>query len=460
MLIRFSVQNFRSFGQTAQTLDMVSSTKIRQHPQHVCTVEDSKILRNAVVYGANAAGKSNLIKALEVFVEVVRRGSLPQGLEQSFCRTEIENEAKETTFDIQIEVDGRCYDYGFSAILSKRIVTGEWLYSVSRAGAKPLFERKGRNIGLGIGLEEKALETRFQIYRDDFLDSDVCETSLFLSNVNSGRSFALDSDLGFFQQVYRWCMENVVMVGAGKPSPTCDFYLGSTLDEVSDLLASFDTGISRLEKRSMSFDELGKALPPNLMEFLRASIAEHAGGSEKKVAGVVRGEGVLAGIGQDEDGELRATILKLHHGASPFEYDFGDESDGTRRLFDFVDMILTSRNDTLFVVDELSRSLHPLLTQHFIKVFNEVHKDDCCQLVFTTHENDIMSFDYFRRDEVWFVERGDGGESTLYSLDDFADTVKSDARIGKQYLEGRYGGIPVLSVVGTMLALEEQNGTA
>ena len=88
----------------------------------------------------------------------------------------------------------------------------------------------------------------------------------------------------------------------------------------------------------------------------------------------------------------------MNHGKSFFEFDFEDESDGTRRLFDLLDMLLIDSDDVVFVVDELERSLHPKLTQQFLKLFNEVHKDRRMQLIITTHESTIMDQTLFRRE--------------------------------------------------------------
>lgn len=124
-----------------------------------------------------------------------------------------------------------------------------------------------------------------------------------------------------------------------------------------------------------------------------------------------------------------------------------------------MDLLFTKSKDRVFVVDELNRNFHPMLTQHLVELFNEVHADDDCQLVFTTHENDIMSYRYFRRDEIWFVERGEEGLTRLYPLDQFASgDARSDARLGKRYLEGRYGGVPVIKLSRARAALGIEEG--
>jgi AAA15 family ATPase/GTPase len=139
--------------------------------------------------------------------------------------------------------------------------------------------------------------------------------------------------------------------------------------------------------------------------------------------------------------EPKVTTIKLRHGKSFFDFAFDDESDGTRRLFDLMDMLLMTSDDTVFIIDELERSLHPKLTERFLQLFNEIHKDRKVQLIFTTHEAAIMDQELFRRDEIWFVERSENNASSVYSLDRFKE--RYDKVLSKAYLEGRYGAIPV-----------------
>ena len=141
--------------------------------------------------------------------------------------------------------------------------------------------------------------------------------------------------------------------------------------------------------------------------------------------------------------EPRITTIKLRHGKSIYDFDFEDESDGTRRLFDLLDMLLMKDDDVVYIVDELERSLHPKLTEHFMLLFGERHKQHKIQLIFTTHESTIMDQELFRRDEIWFIERDENNNSKIYSLDHFKE--RYDKKLSKAYLEGRYGAIPVFN---------------
>ena len=144
----------------------------------------------------------------------------------------------------------------------------------------------------------------------------------------------------------------------------------------------------------------------------------------------------------DDQQDLEITTLSLKHGNSVADFGFSEESDGTRRLFDLMDMLLkTDDDETVYVIDELERSLHPKLTYHFIELFKKLHEKKNVQLIFTTHEPTIMDQELFRRDEIWFVERSADNCSYLYSLDKYKE--RYDKKLSKAYLEGRYGAIPI-----------------
>lgn len=461
MLIRFSFKNFKSIGAEPLTLEMVSSTKVRTHKHHVCvSSESAKVLRNAVIYGGNAAGKSSIVVAFSFMKAAVLGGTLPQGAASEYCKCEKGMQDEETTFDIQLQVDGRAYDYGFSCILSKMVITSEWLYSLN-GKTKLLFQRCGSESVDFSGLEgrsSKEDKIRFDVYVQDFLHQPQTGigAELFLSAMSNGRAYSDGSSLNALHEVFSWFGGCLDVIGVGQRTASSEFYAdNATLDKVSILLSSFDTGIKDLKKQELTQEELAKYIAPEVLNSVLTFIKDNRPqGVEGKVFVTFRNDNVFLGIEGDVSGELRATVLKIEHEGSIFDFEFREESDGTRRLFDFMDILFTRSKDKVFVVDELNRSFHPMLTKQLVELFNEVHADDDCQLVFTTHEDAIMSLDYFRRDEIWFVERTQNGSSVLYPLDKF--NVRPDARLDKQYLEGRYGGVPVLSSSRALAALGKE----
>ncbi len=461
MLTKFSCKNFRSIGNDALTLDMVSSSKIRQHPEHICaSSQKAKVLRNAAIYGANAAGKSTIVRAIDFAVMSITSGAIPQQATHEYCRAVEGLDEAESTFDVQFEVDGEFFDYGFSCIMKKLEVTSEWLY---RLDNKPslLFERNSADIKLGEDFKQACDEqdqTRFEIYREDFsAEAKRLPARFFFAAIGQGKRFDENSVFSDFHRAFSWFARRVCIFSPSNPSPTSYFYKDDkTLGDVAEVLSSFDTGISSLEKIPIDMSDLDKYIEAGMLLTIKDFMNQHSSASNRgHFAFTVRSGKSFIGITGDGTGESEATILKIKHKGSKSIFDFGEESDGTKRLFDFMDALFTESKDMLFVVDELDRSLHPMLTQQFIRLFNEAHVADDCQLILTTHENDIMSDDLFRFDEIWFVDRDEQGVSSLYSLNDFEE-VRSDSRIAKQYLEGRYGGVPALSFGKALAALKAE----
>ena len=153
----------------------------------------------------------------------------------------------------------------------------------------------------------------------------------------------------------------------------------------------------------------------------------------------VRGNKQFYNITLDENKNLKVKTLAFKHENQNADFYLSDESDGTRRLMDLIEILLNSKNK-VFVIDEIDRSLHPNLTYKFIELFLEMAESEDVQLIVTTHEDRVLDLDLLRRDEVWFAEKDNRGRTELYSLEDFGP--RFDAKIVKAYLEGRYGAIP------------------
>ncbi len=222
------------------------------------------------------------------------------------------------------------------------------------------------------------------------------------------------------------------------------YYSDESLENISNLIRTFDTGISEISTRIITIDEMGKMVPAEVLSGIFLQLKQQMQMTNLPTIQMTWkiADGFF-NIRIKENLEPEITTLVLKHGKSFFDFSFSEESDGTKRLFDLIDMLLTERPDTTFIVDELERSLHPKLTEHFLEMFMDVHNDNRMQLIFTTHENSIMNQNLFRRDEIWFVERNAENATKIFSLDQFKE--RYDKKLGKAYLEGRYGAIPVFS---------------
>lgn len=441
MLIKISVENFKSFDRKEE-LSMISSSKMQGIKNHRIKIKQTHLLKNAVVYGANASGKSNLVAAF-AFIKAVLMEGLPVGSANDFCRNKTENKMRESIFELQFTVGDTFYAYGFSAILSQRRITEEWLYELMQdGGAHQLFLRKGGETPeLGDSVNISATEkNRFTVYAEDFAEND---THLFLSEMNRGKRYVNNSKLSFFIQAFSWIMNNIIVINPNVGiSNTEAYYNEESLENISKLIQTFDTGVTDIKTRQISVDEMSKMIPAEVVQGIFAQLkAQMQLTNLSSMQMTWRVEGGFFNIRIRENFEPEITTLVLKHGKSAFDFNFIEESDGTKRLFDLIDMLLTDRPDTVFVVDELERSLHPKLTEHFLQLFMEAHDAIRMQLVFTTHEDTIMDQSLFRRDEIWFVERDADNASKIYSLDRFKE--RYDKKLSKAYLEGRYGAIPV-----------------
>lgn len=441
MLIKVTVENFKSFEDQAE-LTMISSSKIRKNNDHKVMIKKVNLLKSAVIYGANASGKSNLIEMLQFMKFCVSR-QIPLEAKLLYCRNKEANVEKESIFEVQIAKNNKFYAYGFSMILSKRIIMSEWAYELLPGGnEKMLFEREAEKPPvLGNDLVITASDkTKFQIYAEDILSS---SSTLFMTEMNRNKNLSEKSKLNFFKIIYDWFNEDLVIYSPNTPITDFEYYYDTeSLDKVNELIESFDTGISQVKIDRISMEDLSSKLPKeiyiHIMEELKKKFDDKKNGSEISM----RTPKEFFNFKLNEFKEIEISTIIFKHGNAFSDFSFGEESDGTRRLFDLMDMLLESdNNDTVYCLDELERSLHPKLTYRFIELFKKLSRNKNVQLLFTTHEPAIMDQELFRRDEIWFVERNADNASRLYSLDKFKE--RYDKKLSKAYLEGRYGAIPV-----------------
>lgn len=444
MLIKVTVENFKSFSEPTE-MTMISSTKIQKGTDHRVKIKSTNILKYAVIYGANAAGKSNLIDFFW-FLKSTLNDTIPMVATKWFCKCKEENINKNSSFEIQFTIGDKFYAYGFTALLNQRRITSEWLYELYQNGnAKCLFERneeeKFPHLGEDVKLN-KIDEAKFKTYTDDF---DGNESILFLTEMNRNKKYSEDSKLVFFKEVYSWLSQNIIIVKPNTSFDNFQYYSDETsLELINKLIKTFDTGIDKVRVEKTDFEEFRKALPAKVfdlvMKDIRNKMAHKSLYSSARMT--MRTDKSFFTVTLDDDEPIVST-LKLYHGKSFYDFNFDEESDGTRRIFDLLDMLLNKNDDIIYVVDELERSLHPKLTEHFLELFMNFHKGHKTQLLFTTHEASIMEQKLFRRDEIWFVERDGNNTSNVYSLDKFKE--RYDKTLSKAYLEGRYGAIPVFS---------------
>ena len=220
------------------------------------------------------------------------------------------------------------------------------------------------------------------------------------------------------------------------------------VEEVCKLIKTFGTGITDYRIDEVKLEEVLNELPGKLREKIRSDIERNQAKlrkskSLKKCNIVMRSSKDFFMIEVFEE-KISCKTIKFYHGQKDVLFQMAEESDGTVRILDLLEILLSGEGET-YVIDELDRCLHPCLTYKFVETFLKLAKRKNIQLIVTTHESRLMDFDLLRRDEIWFVNKRISGESDIYSLEEY--NTRFDQKIDKAYLEGRYGGVPVFTTL-------------
>jgi AAA15 family ATPase/GTPase len=438
MLKRFTVENFSSFQQE-NSLDLTAGrTEVKQ--EHCYDFKKVKILKSAVIYGANASGKSNLFRAIDYAKEIVSNNLDNVDTYKKYFRLDNESLKKPTKFEFEIELHDRFFSYGFSSILNKKEIIEEWLYEIGKSTPELIFERNNNEVNLGkLLLQKTDIRNRFNIYIEDMKNQ---SSKLFLSEI-ANKDLDI-SEVQIINDVYNWFENKLVII-----YPHTQYEELSSLRNNSSLaqtikkyLGEFDTGVVDISSIKEDFENTLKNIPDELRKQIIKDISKS--GNDGDVTGTLKmPDGQFYTIYKDENDEIKVEKLGLIHSIDVKEiFELKDESDGTKRLFDLIPLIAKFSKDYTIIIDEFDRSLHPKLTKRFFELFYKLNNiESKTQLIVTTHESTLLDQELVRRDEIWFVEKDKNGASNIFSLNQFKD--RYDRKIEKAYLLGRYGAIPI-----------------
>lgn len=385
MLIQVNVQNFKSFNES-NSLNMIASNKLRTQKDKLYESVDITLLKSAVIYGSNASGKSNFVEVLRFMKECVINQEIPIESYNWYCRNHEDNRDKISSFSVQLLLDDDCYEYGFDAILNTQTIKDEWIVNLNKK--KILYQRNndGKPLnGLNLGREDRM---RMEIYLDDFLHNDK---SLFLTEMNRNKSFDKDSELSVYHRIYNWFTKDLNVVLPDMPLTKFAYYYDeSTFNNIKIIVRSFDTGIEDIEIKDMSEEQLqnkiGISLYKDVINELKKNVQKQ--GQELDLS--MRSKKEFFNITMNDNYDLEIKTLCFKYGKSMLDFEFCEESDGTRRIFDFLDILLNKNQNSVYVIDEMERSLHPNLFKRFIELLNEYQKQSNIQVIFTMHESSII----------------------------------------------------------------------
>jgi AAA15 family ATPase/GTPase len=418
MLIAFKVNNFLSFG-SEQRISMIPTGD----DKGLITLNQIKLLRSGIIFGANSSGKSNFIKALAFGREVIINYN-PEKSRHKYSKINAQNRDKESSFEYTFFNNGSFYTYGFSIILYHGKVVSEYLYSINQDDVEELiFERELGNVKFLKPMNEKEKEA-FEKVKDT--------KRLLLYEVSNLKGNAFKA----FYDAYNWFERRLKISFQDQPYLRLESDFLKDKERFLKLLMNFDTGITALYPRKTNLDFLEK-LDENIRSEIEADLRLHQ--PTHKPFGI-RLKNNLYYVAWNE-GKAEVYEIYLKHFYSELEYEFGEESDGTKRLFDLMDIIISPISNSLYLIDEINRSFHPLLTERYIETFQKNLHENNVQIIFTTHEANLLREGLLRSDEIWFLEKQKDNSSKLFSLDIFQKEGKD---VFTSYLEGRYGGIPLL----------------
>ncbi|APC06148.1 MULTISPECIES: ATP/GTP-binding protein [Polynucleobacter] len=430
MLIEFSVANFKSILER-QTLSMVASTDSEHAEKNVIELPDeaTKYLKSAVVYGPNAAGKSNLLKATLVLQQLILHSASSQegipmgGITPFLLDGNIPNEPSEFNI-VFIANDGVKYEYHLSA--TPKSVEKEWMVSYPNGRPQRWFERE-------LNKESGKYEWWFgSKFKGDKAEKKVWQeftrnNSLFFSTAVQLNNEQLKTPFG-------WIANQLIVITSGidlNPWLSINLIKNNEGYKILDYLKAADVGIDGIDIKEEELPPQAQFIGNN--PFALGAFHFNLGGPED-------------GIGQ------KPTMIKVtttHKNAKTNEVvhlSIEDESEGTRKLFNLTGGWIRSLDiGATLLVDELERSLHPKITRFLVELFHSKKNKSNAQLVFTTHDTNLLDTALLRRDQIWFVEKSNQKATHLYSLLDY--NPRKEEALERGYLKGRYGAVPVVGEI-------------
>lgn len=394
MIIQFTVENFLSFKEPA-TLSLVASALKEKQPLADDVVFEldgvnMSLLKSAVVYGANASGKSNLIKALDFFKWFVINSS--KGVQSSekiqvgSFRLHKDTEMEPSYFEVVFADVEFQYRYGFE--LDANRVYREWLYQKAN-------KRKSKEVELFFRSEnEYTIHQKYAVGKEVVSKKMVRDNALLLSvAAQFNESVSVD--------IMKWLADTTIVTGSS--------------DERIWDMAALQMDNPEMRHRIVAF----------------AQFADFGISDIRKVDNTI----ISSHLQYDEAGKVIDSVT------FPFRKN---ESEGTIKYFSLAYPIIDALdNGKRLIIDEFDSKMHPLLTSKIISLFNSsVTNPRKAQLVFTTHDTNLLNAGLFRRDQIWFTQKDMYGASELYSLVEYK--VRNSAPYEKEYLMGKYGGIPLV----------------
>ena len=434
MLVRFICENFLSFDKEMEFLNTAysRSSKLKNH---IYREKDGHIpiLKGTVLYGANASGKSNFFKAINFSKKLVLNYKKEINIYNILSTQNKFNNSKKTKFEYEFKIGKNIFNYGF--VLSSEEVLEEWLYKKGlnkKSVEKPIFIRNKKDIFDNEEINRIVSKEKKDKNFINYSIKALKQNQLFLHRLK-------EDNIKYIEQFFEW-FRKIILVTPKTSAKSISIIKDDVFNFIKKCLPNLDNRIDNIE---LEKNQIFKAkdiidTPITLAEKIFNAL-------ESSPNGVCFIDGTPMKKGKTFLLKENDKIFQIEISIQRKDKSFAlkEESDGINRLFDLIPFLFDLKNNNkIYLIDEIENSLHPHISKTIIKMFYEFTKNKESQLIFSTHDTNLMDLKLMRKDEIWFVEKDKNMNTNIYSLAEFK--IRDDLVPSRGYLQGRFGTIPFL----------------
>lgn len=422
--------------------------KGRKHTNRIYNDKRTKLTKCKVIFGANASGKSNFVEAFSFFQEMILN-RLPRGFSEKYYRLNPENKNAPSEFEVELKIDSHVFCYGFSIILSTGSVIKEYLYEKTKSGKQKLLYERDTDLEMffvGNYFRQAAAVAKLYNYGDDSSDD---KGALFLSiiNMNKGKMFADFPELIILKHVFNWFVRKLSISFPESILTGYPHFTDSNLEEIADIMNALGTGICELRIVEVPAEMIKNKVPDDLYNKILADLeksnaqANDDDSDDSRPRIMLRSYKEFYTFEIDSDNKVTITTIEFSHENRNVYFDLNEESDGTARLLDLIEILFNISDNQVFIIDEIDRCLHPTLTVKIIEMFLKMAEIRDTQLIITSHESRLLASEILRNDEICFISKNGIGESDITPLEKYQ--LRTDKNVYAALFDGTVDATPV-----------------
>jgi len=434
MLIRFICENFLSFGKETEFLNTAYS-KSPLLKTHIYREKENHIpiLKGTAVYGANASGKSNFFRAIGFSKHIILNYKKEvnqyniHNLQNKFSNS------KQTKFEYEFKIKENLFNYGF--VLDNEKILEEWLYKrkISKSSKeKPIFTRDNQTFSNSSEIEKIVSKEKKDKDFINYSMKALKKNQLFLHRLK-------EDDIKYVEQLFDWFKRIELVTPKISANPVLT-NKNEVFEFIKKCLPELDKKITNIKQDKTEILEASdiKNAPITIAEKLLNNLKSKPNGYFLYAFPAGQKPKVILVKENNKFFQIEISIQRKNK-----VFTLEEESDGINRLFDLIPFIFDLKNNKkIYLIDEIENSLHPHISKTIIEMFYEFTKNNESQLIFSTHDTNLMDLNLMRKDEIWFTEKDKDMDTNLYSLAEFK--IRNDLVPSRGYLQGRFGTVPFL----------------